>query len=320
MSNYTGVPCSHCEQPFSKDDDIVVCPSCGAPHHRRCYRELGRCAHEAEHSSGFEWMPPAGAPNPADGQPTACPSCGAGNAPSANFCQSCGRRLDAQAPPADAPPAFSASSSSAQNRYRAAVQSLPQWEVNGVSAREISAYVGNGAFYFLRQFQMLLRSKSNISWNWPAFFFKYAYFFYRKLYLRGALVLGFYLFTSIPLMQYSIELFKAEYAPQFFGIVVPYNHELMAQLTTMAPFISMLRFIMALFCGLYANKLFLHKTLSDIQKTRAVLADGVQDREYYNVLSVQGRPNRVVIVGLVAAYLLGYAYFTSYLALAIGLV
>lgn len=50
-----------CGKAFVQGDDIVVCPDCGTPHHRACYRSLGHCANEAQHATGEQWSPAAGA-------------------------------------------------------------------------------------------------------------------------------------------------------------------------------------------------------------------------------------------------------------------
>ena len=31
---YTGIPCAACGKKFTAEDDVVVCPECGTPHHR----------------------------------------------------------------------------------------------------------------------------------------------------------------------------------------------------------------------------------------------------------------------------------------------
>lgn len=57
--NYKGVSCPVCGQEFKEGDDIVVCPECGAPHHRSCYKQLGHCALQQElHEKGLEWKNP----------------------------------------------------------------------------------------------------------------------------------------------------------------------------------------------------------------------------------------------------------------------
>ena len=55
---YTGINCEACGAAFTESDDVVVCPVCGAPHHRTCWNETGRCAHEAAHADGYAWTMP----------------------------------------------------------------------------------------------------------------------------------------------------------------------------------------------------------------------------------------------------------------------
>lgn len=69
MFHYLNEVCPVCQKKFAEGDDIVVCPECGAPHHRACYNQLGHCAHEAEHGR-YDWRPLAPAqPEPAPAQP-----------------------------------------------------------------------------------------------------------------------------------------------------------------------------------------------------------------------------------------------------------
>ena len=46
--------CAACGMKFFDDEDIVVCPECGAPYHRECWNRVGTCIHSAEHGS-YEW-------------------------------------------------------------------------------------------------------------------------------------------------------------------------------------------------------------------------------------------------------------------------
>ena len=48
----SGIPCVACGKKFTPEDDIVVCPECGAPYHRACYKELGHCVHADRHAEG----------------------------------------------------------------------------------------------------------------------------------------------------------------------------------------------------------------------------------------------------------------------------
>lgn len=58
--NYIGIKCPVCHRPFEAGDDIVVCPICGAPYHRHCYEQAGKCLFEEKHAAGESWSPDAG--------------------------------------------------------------------------------------------------------------------------------------------------------------------------------------------------------------------------------------------------------------------
>lgn len=49
--------CPVCEKKFIENDEIVVCPECGTPHHRSCYNSLGECKNKSLHKEGFSFEP-----------------------------------------------------------------------------------------------------------------------------------------------------------------------------------------------------------------------------------------------------------------------
>lgn len=55
MSRYTGEKCLICSQEFKDNDDVVVCPECGTPYHKECYKEKGSCINKALHGGGKSW-------------------------------------------------------------------------------------------------------------------------------------------------------------------------------------------------------------------------------------------------------------------------
>lgn len=55
--DFSGEKCLVCSEIFNADDDIVVCPECGTPHHRECWKKTGACINSALHGSGFEYKP-----------------------------------------------------------------------------------------------------------------------------------------------------------------------------------------------------------------------------------------------------------------------
>ena len=48
---YSNYKCPVCNNQFTEDDDVVVCPDCGTPHHRECWINKGHCANEALHGT-----------------------------------------------------------------------------------------------------------------------------------------------------------------------------------------------------------------------------------------------------------------------------
>ena len=49
--------CPVCQEKFNENDEIVVCPECGTPHHRNCYNSLGECKNAPLHKEGFSFKP-----------------------------------------------------------------------------------------------------------------------------------------------------------------------------------------------------------------------------------------------------------------------
>lgn len=91
MADYKGNTCPVCKQKFKEADDIVVCPDCGTPYHRECWKKVGVCVHRADHAAGFEWTPD----NVISDRPDdiVCPNCGTHNPLGAKYCNHCGVSL-----------------------------------------------------------------------------------------------------------------------------------------------------------------------------------------------------------------------------------
>ena len=54
-TEFLGKHCPVCRAAFKDDDNVVVCPICGTPHHRECYLKENKCGVESFHSEGFVW-------------------------------------------------------------------------------------------------------------------------------------------------------------------------------------------------------------------------------------------------------------------------
>lgn len=225
MFFYEGYICPVCKEKFKETDDIVACPQCGAPHHRACWKQEGRCHFEADHGTPRQWKrpeEPAGAPpTPAQGptpgasgaapQPGVkyCPSCGQKNVEYAEFCSRCGKPLPSsdwwtespppppvygppQTPPGGYPPASNGYGEYAPFHMPAfdPYGGVPQDEtIEGESATDLVTFVGPNSAYYLPRFSKMSRTGSRLSWNWPAFLITPYWLLYRKNYLVGCLLL-----------------------------------------------------------------------------------------------------------------------------------
>lgn len=209
MTNYVGLKCPVCGKAFTAEDDIVVCPKCGAPYHRECYAKVGKCVFESQHGTSEAWRPPASASGPqAPGKSRRCPYCGSMNSEQALFCEHCGRSLTADrpgqpggAPPygqdgpqADNPPPYG---DSGQNGFpngpspfspQAGMPNLNE-PIGDVPVGEIARFVQSNTQYYLPVFMNLKKFGKN-RFNFCAFLFPGAWMLYRKMYKIGSIITG----------------------------------------------------------------------------------------------------------------------------------
>lgn len=234
---YTGETCSVCHAVFTDDDDIVVCPECGTPHHRKCYLENKDCANAARHAEDFVWTPavartaqadPAVADTPAETPPAEslpksaqpdghhivfCPQCGAQNAAEEPVCTECGARLYNMQNQPFSPP-IQLPDMSARPFYANGTVIAPTDTLDGNTVGDTAEYVRFHADRYIPKFYALEKSGKKLSWNWAAFLFSPFWFFYRKLYAVGGILLALMLVvtgaTMTPrYMQANIEFQEA---------------------------------------------------------------------------------------------------------------
>ncbi len=176
---YTGNKCPVCNKAFNPEEDIVVCPLCGTPHHRECYKQNGECANAERHNEGYRWEPekPQSEPAPEKAAPTPPPFTG-GTIPNSREAASTVFWANQQSP-------FAA---------------YPKELCEGVETEEAAEFLGMNAFKYLQNF--FYEKSGKKTFNWAAFLFMPYWFFYRKMNKIGiifmAVILGVSLLVSIP--------------------------------------------------------------------------------------------------------------------------
>ncbi len=200
--DYIGHICPVCDKRFHADDDVVVCPECGTPHHRACYESLGHCANSERHDEGYDYT----AEQHELPKIKKCPSCGKENDENSFFCKYCGTSLSGDQPrrntatqqsqPGAGFPFGGGAFRNAEGNQDENGQPIPFLDPlagvpndadfgEGVNAGEAAKYVKQNTPYFSRVFYNIStfnRSKFNFS----AALLTSAYLLYRKMYKVGA--------------------------------------------------------------------------------------------------------------------------------------
>ena len=232
MTRYTGNHCPVCEQAFTDTDDIVVCPDCGTPYHRDCWKKVGACMHRSEHAAGFEWQPEIGPEAVKAAHEATCPNCGTRNTPGTARCSHCGCPLPrSEADSADAAkpeeqvPIYARDPSAVNNRSAAPGPHIetysadreggiyrreigPEDTIDGIKAKDWAAYVGRSPMYYLMQFFRMSITNRKVAVCLSAFLFGPAYLFYRKMWKEGLLTAILTIVLSIPTFIEIISVFN----------------------------------------------------------------------------------------------------------------
>ncbi|MBQ2676953.1 MAG: DUF2628 domain-containing protein [Clostridia bacterium] len=179
MNRYEGLCCPVCHGKLFEDDDIAVCPDCGAPHHRECYKSEGHCHFEDKHNTDEQWqMPKREEPlqEPTESDTIKCRVCGNEMPKSNLFCPKCGNSTAEKTQP----PHF-------VHINMGGVNIDKNEEIDGFKTQEIAAFVGHNYLRYINIFKRMSVTKSKTSWNWLAFLIPEYWFFSRKLYKEGFL-------------------------------------------------------------------------------------------------------------------------------------
>ena len=258
--NYYNSLCNGCGKPLREDEDIVVCPECGTPQHRECYKKDNRCVSSALHSSDFVWSPasdsfaptvPAPVKEKSEKELLPCPSCGHLNSPDAKVCESCsmklivfgmnlaeaaqetGHKTPAQKELPDYPAPFVLGQGEGFD-YDAHSPKVPDVEAAPEESPEIQAakreqarqhlllrFIGTNTDKYLDSFSRLEGGR-RARFNFAAFFFSPYWFFYRKLYKPGIIFLT---------ASFLHSLFFTPTVSEFYAFVEKYR-PLVSQLAT----------------------------------------------------------------------------------------
>ena len=282
MPKYYGCPCEGCGKPLTLQDDIVVCPDCGAPYHRSCYEKLGVCVHKAAHGTGYEWKFPY-----EENQLRTCPACGERTLRGEEKCRCCGAVLppEGQEPsPAPGNAAEDFDYSQMYRQFEAAADPEKQVfeaafgrdaRMDGIARQDWVDFIGPAAPAYLAAYSRMQLQHSKVSMSFSALLFGPFYFFYRKAWKPAFGFLAAELLLAAPTFIEMLQLSGSTLAPQMSA----------SALTILARLCSALSFVLMLVRGLYGKWFYRKSAAGRIRRIQAEFPDAGQRQA---VLRAQG--------------------------------
>ncbi|MGN0633629.1 MAG: RING finger protein [Oscillospiraceae bacterium] len=292
MANkFIGSKCLVCEEVFKEGDDVVVCPDCGTPYHRECWKSSNKCINDELHETGESWQPDSEKVD--SSQQIRCMRCGTVNTLGQKFCGECGLPLmtgsDDERP---FPNAAGNMQNNAAGQYGApgnfgpypnrnmnnnqfngagfggmSVQQIKLTEesdINGIRLGDFFEYTGRKSLSIIANFVKFAKTGSKISFNIAALFFPEYYFFYRKMNKKGILFFIITFLLSIPSLIYYGQ--SGDFGMVLFHTTI--NIKGTAFLTIMNV-CSLASTLMSVITGLFANYWYYQKARTDILSVRA---------------------------------------------------
>ena len=257
--------CPVCNNQFTEDDDVVVCPECGTPHHRECYIHNGKCANADKHGT---------------------------NEPiEVEF-------VDIEE---KEEPIFEAeiTENKAENPQQAVQEIIEEMKggngdymLNGKHVSFYEAAIGKNQKFYIPHFMVMDKTKKSVSWNIAGFFVPLAWCLYRKMYKFAVIIFALYMLligiigytiaTNEELMNSVAECMQED--PNFYEDVLLYRtsqtnvsltekqvkfNELTQNFSLPVPiqiFMYIIVYGIRIIMGIYATNLYYKKLTKNIEK------------------------------------------------------
>ncbi|MEE0945909.1 MAG: RING finger protein [Acutalibacteraceae bacterium] len=278
-----GQSCPICHAYLFEDDDVAVCAVCGAPHHRECFVNAGKCGMEAFHGTENQYdlvKKRIAEENKKEEAKTQ-------EAPKMLVeCPMCHNRYDIhekECPSCNTPNKYSRTVVMGMDFYGGVDKNEDLGE--GHTAEEVRKFVGASTNRTLPKF-LAQKNGAKIGFSLWGLFFPTAKFASRKMYkeamITGAFEIAATLFL-IPLsliieqMGYenSMELAQAVYN-RVPDVMMPFN---------LAVIGSFIYGVVKLLCGLFANKLYYKHVIRTMSEIRTL---NLSEEEKYALYRKKG--------------------------------
>lgn len=316
--NYTGEKCAACGEVFTDTDDVVVCPECGSPHHRECYKAENKCANSDYHAEGKKWKRENDISdtlnNHAVQQAPVCPFCHFKNQPGESHCVRCGTELD---------------NNSAENREQSFTPEEivgkimenepditqtylgfnPNEDLGGATVKEVSQYVRSNTIYYIPIFKRIKDTGAKFSFNLTCLIFPYAYFANRRMWGWAILSAIVMVLLGLPaaILSMPSHMEGVEGVEQVISIVHAHKN-ILTDLSNICSFLEIIA--RAGFCML-GNFIYYKHVMRSLKKLRTECG-GTMNPEL--IIAEGGvKPMNILFIFLIMLCFSGFALYLSFM-------
>ncbi len=187
MNEERNSKCQICKGYLFEDDDIVICPECGAPHHRDCWQTVGHCGLQEDHGTDRQYDKLKKVEETAQSEAAQkCRFCGkTSKTKGAEFCPYCGQPYNGNGVHPHGAPFVVQNGTINIDPYGGVPKDT---KIEGVTVKDIATFTGNNSARYVHKFKDLNKGNKK-SWNWLAFLFPSAWCLSRKMFANGILFL-----------------------------------------------------------------------------------------------------------------------------------
>lgn len=263
---YIGEQCPVCKKEFTAEDDIVVCPECGTPHHRDCYNLANRCANEELHAAGEKWKHRA-----KPSRYRVCPKCSFPNRITDTVCQRCGEALSADYEQTADNNGTNGEKHWGETFTMPDAEDLmnpikylgldPNEDMGGVTMKEMSDFVGPSTIYYIPKFKKMKDEGIRPTFNLFSLLFPSLFFANRKMW-------GWAIFAAVLSIIFNLPanliMYDKGLPAEIISVIKDNKHmiELMSEIFVAADIVVRVLF------GLFSNWFYYRFSLNSLKKIK----------------------------------------------------
>ena len=332
-----GAVCEFCKVVLKEEEEgsIVVCPVCGAPYHKSCYSESGKCVYEEVHGTDKDYynLKKSKTCTTAEKykayEAICCKYCFCENSRKDDFCKNCGGNLKKDKGDSKGF-SFHIGSLGKEEFARRMLSKIKLMdgadlneEIDGVLLKDLAKFTCINSAYYVDAFRRV-RNERRGKFNFCAFWFPAAWFLYRKQYKIGTALLVISSFVSVMVTfvksRYMLGVLKVLFGE---GVSLNFNvrnySEVLANLSRLTllqkvilfvPSVCEILTIIVMFAsGILANKLYLKHCVSKIESLKKL--ENFSNEDYGALLLKEGGVNTkalslAFVCYLISQYLPGF--------------